>query len=234
MIVDSSALVAIALREAGYDLLIDKLSTATQAGIGAPTLIETAIVLSARLRRDARGAVARMIQELAIEIVPFADAHYGIAVDAWLRFGKGHLVEVCKERASPRIQRTKIDLPSSSARRERRQRLRRDPRKASKVSILGQQGSGAVLEADGGDLRIEDQVAARTGRLDHFTQQRDVTGPRREQARGRTLKQRVDRIESLEWRGRRREHAWMRNDADELADAEDRQSPGGVAFGECT
>jgi ribonuclease VapC len=89
MIVDSSALVAMALREAGHDLLIDKLSAATQAGIGAPTLVETAIVLSARLRRDARGAVARMIQELGIEIVPFADAHYGIAVDAWLRFGKG-------------------------------------------------------------------------------------------------------------------------------------------------
>jgi ribonuclease VapC len=89
MIVDSSALVAMALQEAGHDLLIDKLSAATQAGIGAPTLVETAIVLSARLRRDARGAVARMIQELGIEIVPFADAHYGIAVDAWLRFGKG-------------------------------------------------------------------------------------------------------------------------------------------------
>jgi len=89
MIVDSSALVAMALREAGHDLLIDKLSAATQAGIGAPTLVETAIVLSARLRRDARGAVARMIQELEIEIDPFADVHYGIAVDAWLRFGKG-------------------------------------------------------------------------------------------------------------------------------------------------
>jgi ribonuclease VapC len=89
MIVDSSALVAMVLREAGHELLIDKLSSTTQAGIGAPTLVETAIVLSARLRRDARGAVARMIQELGIEIVPFADTHYGIAVDAWLRFGKG-------------------------------------------------------------------------------------------------------------------------------------------------
>lgn len=89
MIVDSSALVAIALRETGHDLLIDKLSAATQAGIGAPTIVETAIVLSARLRRDARGTLARMLQELGIEVVPFADTHYGVAVDAWLRFGKG-------------------------------------------------------------------------------------------------------------------------------------------------
>jgi ribonuclease VapC len=26
---------------------------------------------------------------LNIEIVPFTDDHYGVAVDAWLRFGKG-------------------------------------------------------------------------------------------------------------------------------------------------
>ena len=46
-------------------------------------------MLSARLRRDARGSVVRMIHELGIVILPFADTHYGLAVDAWLRFGKG-------------------------------------------------------------------------------------------------------------------------------------------------
>ena len=89
MIVDSSALVAMVLRETGYELLVDKISAATQAGMGAPTLVETATVLSARLRRDARGTAARLLQELGIEIIPFLDTHYGVAVDAWLRFGKG-------------------------------------------------------------------------------------------------------------------------------------------------
>jgi ribonuclease VapC len=89
MIVDSSALVAMALQEKGHELLIDKISAAAQAGIGAPTLVETAIVLSSRLRRDARGIAARMLQEIGIEVLPFTDAHYGVAVDAWLRFGKG-------------------------------------------------------------------------------------------------------------------------------------------------
>lgn len=89
MIVDSSALVAMVMQEAGHELLIDKISAATQAGMGAPTLVETAIVLSARLRRDARGTAARLLQELGIEILPFVDTHYGMAVDAWLRFGKG-------------------------------------------------------------------------------------------------------------------------------------------------
>ena len=90
MIVDSSAIVAIALRETEYELLIDKIAAVTQAGIGAPALVETVIVLSARLRRDARGTAARMLQEFGIGVIPFADTHYGIAVDAWLRFEEGH------------------------------------------------------------------------------------------------------------------------------------------------
>ena len=45
--------------------------------------------MSARLRRDGRGALARLLQEAGIVVVPFGEAHYGTAVDAWLRFGKG-------------------------------------------------------------------------------------------------------------------------------------------------
>jgi hypothetical protein len=52
MIVDSSEFVAMALREAGHDLLIDKLS----AGIGAPTLVAGAIPASARDREQSFGA----------------------------------------------------------------------------------------------------------------------------------------------------------------------------------
>lgn len=89
MIVDSSALVAIALREPRHEELIDRLGAAPLIAVGAPTLVETAIVLSARLRQDARGLLARMIQELGIEVVPFTTAHFGVATEAWLRFGRG-------------------------------------------------------------------------------------------------------------------------------------------------
>lgn len=89
MIVDSSAIVAIVLREPLYEELVSKLGTATQIAIGAPTLVETGIVLSARLRRDARGTLARLVQELRIEIVAFTAAHYGTAMEAWWRFGRG-------------------------------------------------------------------------------------------------------------------------------------------------
>ncbi len=92
MIVDSSAIVAIVLAEPGCDELIGKLGAVDHAGIGAPTLAETAIVLSARLGRDARTLLARLLDEASIEVVPFGEAHYRTAVDAWMKFGKGRHV----------------------------------------------------------------------------------------------------------------------------------------------
>ena len=53
MILDSSAVVAIFLREPGWQALFECLATANVSGIGTPTLVETGIVLSARLQRDA-------------------------------------------------------------------------------------------------------------------------------------------------------------------------------------
>ena len=47
------------------------------------------IVVSARLGRDARPLIGRIVSEAGIATVPFTDAHFGSAVDAWLRFGKG-------------------------------------------------------------------------------------------------------------------------------------------------
>ena len=89
MILDSSAVVAIALREPGFEELLTRLSGARNAGIGVPTLTETAVVLSARTSGDARGLLARFLQEGNISTVPFGDAHFGVAVEAWLRYGKG-------------------------------------------------------------------------------------------------------------------------------------------------
>lgn len=30
-----------------------------------------------------------MMQELSIDVLPFGEAHWAVALDAWLRFGKG-------------------------------------------------------------------------------------------------------------------------------------------------
>ena len=88
MIVDSSVLVAIVLREAGWEALVDTLS-AGHAGAGAPTLAEAGMVLTARLGPRGRSLLARVVQEAAIAVVPFTDEHWPIAIDAYARFGKG-------------------------------------------------------------------------------------------------------------------------------------------------
>lgn len=89
MILDSSAIVAIFFKEPGYEALLQKLESADQIGLGAPTLVECAIVLAARLGRDSRGMLARFIEEAQITVVPFTDRHFGAAVTAWIKYGKG-------------------------------------------------------------------------------------------------------------------------------------------------
>ena len=89
MILDSSAIVAIIFKEPGCDALIEKLAGASSAAVGVPALAEAAIVISARIQNDGCALIARFLMEGAIATVPFGDEHYGVAVEAWLRYGKG-------------------------------------------------------------------------------------------------------------------------------------------------
>lgn len=89
MILDSSVLVALALREPGYDVLLEKLARAEQVSIGAANLLEAGIVVSSRLQKDSRGILSRLLSEGGIAVRPVTDAHFGVAMEAWLRFGKG-------------------------------------------------------------------------------------------------------------------------------------------------
>ncbi len=89
MILDSSAIVAVVLQEPGYERLLAEMTAAASLGVGAPTLVEAGIVLSARLARDARGILARFATESAMQTIEFTEAHFGVAVGAWLRFGRG-------------------------------------------------------------------------------------------------------------------------------------------------
>lgn len=83
MILDSSALVAVVLREPGYEALLDKIAEASTVGIGAPTLAEAGIVLTAKLQRDPRTLLARLLQEFQIVTVPFGGEHWCEAVEAY-------------------------------------------------------------------------------------------------------------------------------------------------------
>jgi ribonuclease VapC len=89
VIVDSSAIVAILLREPGWEPLLDHLTATETPGVGAPTLVETGIVLSSRLGIPGKTLLARFVQESGLRTIAFSEAHWPVAVDAFLRYGKG-------------------------------------------------------------------------------------------------------------------------------------------------
>lgn len=89
MILDTSAIVAIVFREPDFESLQTKITETETVGIGLPTLVETGIVLSARLSENAGGLLNRFVGEAGITTIPFGDAHFQVAVDSWHRFGRG-------------------------------------------------------------------------------------------------------------------------------------------------
>ena len=89
MIVDSSAIIAVFLREPDYLTIRAKMESASTRGIGAPTLAETGLVLTSRIRKNAGVLLRRFLREFEIEVLPFTEAHWRHAIDAFDRFGKG-------------------------------------------------------------------------------------------------------------------------------------------------
>lgn len=89
MILDSSAVLSIVFREPEYDVLVAKTLAAPLAGIGTPTLVETGVVLTARLGNVRRGLLERFLDEFQVDEVPFGERHWRVAVDAYERFGRG-------------------------------------------------------------------------------------------------------------------------------------------------
>lgn len=89
MILDSSAVVSVYLAEPGYEQILKVMEEAEILAIGAPTLVETAMVLTGRLRRAAKPVLLEFIREYDIEVVAFRDEHWIAAFLAFARFGKG-------------------------------------------------------------------------------------------------------------------------------------------------
>jgi ribonuclease VapC len=88
LILDSSAIVAVLLKEPGYKRLLECLAENPEPGVGAPTMVETGIVLAARLGERGQTLLGRFAQANELVILPCAAEHWTIAVQAFLRFGK--------------------------------------------------------------------------------------------------------------------------------------------------
>ena len=89
MILDSSAVIAILMEEPEAEDLLTKLHKPGPIGIGIPTLVETSIVLTSRLRKDSVPVLEKLLRELGGLVLPFEEAHWRLASEAFLRFGKG-------------------------------------------------------------------------------------------------------------------------------------------------
>ena len=89
MILDTSAVVAIVFREPEQEEFLSKIGSAPLVGIGAPTLVETTIVLAARLGEHGQKILSSIIERAGIIVVSFDPPHTQLAIEAWLRFGRG-------------------------------------------------------------------------------------------------------------------------------------------------
>ncbi len=88
MILDSSAIVAIALDEPERAAFIEKINATETVAIGAPTLVEAGIVLSSRTATDASDLLADLIDACDAVVIEFGAAHWEAAIAAWWGFGK--------------------------------------------------------------------------------------------------------------------------------------------------
>lgn len=84
---DASAIIALLIDEPDAPRIFTVLSEAQGKGVGAPTLVETGLVLSAKLGTQRR--LHRFIQEFGVTVIPFGDLHWQTAVLAFERYGKG-------------------------------------------------------------------------------------------------------------------------------------------------
>ena len=89
MILDSSAIIAILLREAAADELEAKVAAAAALGVGAPTFVETLMVLTTRFGPSAAAHLEGFLQRGDAVVVPFSEEHAREAAEAFARFGKG-------------------------------------------------------------------------------------------------------------------------------------------------
>ncbi|MBK6767690.1 MAG: type II toxin-antitoxin system VapC family toxin [Ardenticatenales bacterium] len=90
MILDTSAIIAILFREAGAGALLERLWSATVRAVGAPTLVEAGVVLTARAGEAAVPLLHHFLDAFSIATVPFDGRHAQEAVAIYNTFGKGH------------------------------------------------------------------------------------------------------------------------------------------------
>jgi ribonuclease VapC len=89
VIVDTSSLIAILRGEAEALAFAKRIEVAQSKVIAAPTYVETCMVFASRKGADKKFHVDELLRQSEIEIVPFTPQAAAIAVEAFLKYGKG-------------------------------------------------------------------------------------------------------------------------------------------------
>ena len=89
MVIDTSALVAIALRDASRQALLDEIEAAPGRRISSVSLLESGMVLRARLGAGAVPLLYQLVEELGAEVIAFDGMQARLGIAAFGRFGKG-------------------------------------------------------------------------------------------------------------------------------------------------
>lgn len=89
MIVDSSAILAIAFQEPEAVRLAAAIASAPEQRISSVNWLETMMVVESRAGALAADDALLILGQLAVETLPFDAAHMHEAHEAWRRYGKG-------------------------------------------------------------------------------------------------------------------------------------------------
>jgi ribonuclease VapC len=77
------------VEEPGHERFLDAIADASTVAIGAPTLVETEMVMIGQVGTAGSARVARFLERNAVLEIPFGEAHRQAATEAFTRYGKG-------------------------------------------------------------------------------------------------------------------------------------------------
>jgi ribonuclease VapC len=87
-VVDSSAMLAVFQREAGYEVFRDFLAD-TASLVSAVTRVEAAAVVMSRMGTPGLRRLEQLFDELSVDVVDLDAAQTGLALEALERYGRG-------------------------------------------------------------------------------------------------------------------------------------------------
>lgn len=89
MILDSSSVVSVLFEEEDHGRLVQAMDGAEILAIGGPTLLETGMVATRAFDLRGRALVSQFLERWSVVVTPFDNGHWQIAMEAFLRYGKG-------------------------------------------------------------------------------------------------------------------------------------------------